>query len=104
MHGEVDDALAAFELADQLEPEETAALRQSCRIAFESGRWEPARAALERLATRVPDDPSVLHNLGLARWQAGDLPAARRDWECSLRLRPGYRETERLLRETGAPG
>ena len=101
-HGELDDALQSFELADQLEPTETTALRQTCRLLFESGRWTRARDSLAQLAARVPDDASVYHNLGLARWQTGDLPAARRDWQQSLRLRPGYRETERLLQETSA--
>lgn len=100
VHGEIDQALEAFELADRLEPQETTALRQSCRLLFESGCWSRARESLEQLADRAPDDASVFHNLGVAHWQTGDMRAARCDWEQSPRLRPGSHETERLLRET----
>lgn len=95
--GDVASALSWFDEADRLEPTETFALRQSCRLLFESGVWPRARESLAQLATRAPDDASVFHNLGVVNWRLGEVAMARSDWELSLSLRPGYQETLDLL-------
>ncbi len=44
------------------------------------GRWADARAAMERMLARFPDDPSGLYNLGAILANQGDYAAARPYW------------------------
>lgn len=97
LEGDELKALRAYEESTQLDPLDLSSLRQICRIHFERGRWNEARASLEGLAERTPDDASVFHNLGIAYSNLGRHKEASECWRHSLHLRPDYGPTIDLL-------
>ncbi|MBX3436539.1 MAG: glycosyltransferase [Planctomycetaceae bacterium] len=97
LRGETDQALALFAAADRLDPQEPAALHQTCRLLFEAGRWSRARESLEELQRRQPEDASVLHNLGIVYWHVAHPDEAVKAFRQSLRLRPHSEDTRRAL-------
>jgi tetratricopeptide (TPR) repeat protein len=105
LRGDLDGALIAFDLADRSEPDDTSALRQICRVLFESGRWSQARTQLERLSERVNEDAGTFCNLGVAYSQVGEPDRAVAAFRRSLELRPESRETwaqlGQLLKQSG---
>jgi GT2 family glycosyltransferase/2-polyprenyl-3-methyl-5-hydroxy-6-metoxy-1,4-benzoquinol methylase/tetratricopeptide (TPR) repeat protein len=105
LRGDLDGALIAFDLADRSAPEETSALRQICRLLFESGRWSQARTQLERLSERVEEDAGTFCNLGVVYSQVGEPDRAVAAFRRSLELRPESRETwaqlGQLLKQSG---
>lgn len=76
LQGDTGTALTALAEAERLDSIETHALRQSCRILFESGRWEEVEIHLERLMEKAVEDASAFHNLLIARWQTGQYEPA----------------------------
>jgi len=105
LRGDLDGALIAFDLADRRDAADTSALRQICRLLFESGRWPRTKTQLERLSQRAPHDAGVFHNLGVAYSQNGEADAAGEAFRRSLHLRPDSVETwthlGQLLRNCG---
>ena len=50
--------------------------------------WKAAAATFQALADLPPGQPEVLNNLGVARFQSGDLPGAERAFEQALAAAP----------------
>ncbi|HJW73081.1 MAG TPA: tetratricopeptide repeat protein [Geothrix sp.] len=46
--------------------------------------WKAAAATFETLVGRHPEQPQVLNNLGVARFQSGDLPGAEKAFDMAL--------------------
>lgn len=74
---------AIAEHPDEIEP-----LELLCRYLFERGEPYEAKLALQELSTRLPNDGSVLHNLGVINMRLGHYPAAVAAFEASLGVRP----------------
>src|SRR5438045_1608860 len=66
-------------------PLSTAALRRSGIEAERAGRWQEARAALEKALQAEPNEPETLYALGVCLAQSGDPPAALRDLAAALK-------------------
>ncbi len=99
-------ALASFEKALELEPDNLLALENGARAAFHLGRARRAAALYRRLLTLVPERGDLWKTLGAIELEGlEDLAAARASFEHALRLEkdPAERaELEALLRELAA--
>lgn len=89
--------MIALAEARRLEPRDLTALRQICRILFESQRWREASTTLKELSGYPADDASVFWNHGVAYREAGDKELAIRAFQRSMRLRPASIETRTHL-------
>lgn len=70
--GELVAALAEFERAVKLDPEDLEARQLSAEVLLELGRFDAAKRALEALHAELPDEPGPLHFLGVLAERAGD--------------------------------
>lgn len=50
--------------------------------------WKGAEATFQGLVGRIPEQPEVMNNLGVARFQMGDETGAERDFEAAARMGP----------------
>jgi len=50
--------------------------------------WKGAAATFQGLVGRIPEQPEVLNNLGVAQFQMGDMAEAERDFEDAARMAP----------------
>jgi tetratricopeptide (TPR) repeat protein len=64
-----------------------------------AGRSDEALGHLESISNEVPS-PALLNNLGVAKWRAGDRDPARRIFERSLQLFPGFMDARENLAST----
>jgi len=72
------DALGAFRKALARQPQSREALNGMAAAYDALGRPDIARGLYEAALAAAPGDPVTLHNLGLSRLSAGDLPGAER--------------------------
>ncbi len=74
-------------------------------IRLERGNREAVVAEYEKLAQKDPNNAELLHLLGFAQFQTGQLAPAQKNYEKSWRLRPDHlgllREIGRLSSQTG---
>jgi tetratricopeptide (TPR) repeat protein len=77
------DLLAA--ILDQ--PDDPEPLEALCKFLFDHGTPAEAKAALEQLTARLPNDGAVLHNLGAVNTRLGDFAAAVTAYRASLDVR-----------------
>ena len=71
-----EEAVAAFDRALALQPDDAEALSALADLAIERGDLTAARRQLERLRARDPGDDGVNVKLGTVLARSGDLPAA----------------------------
>ena len=86
--GDVDGALADFELALERQPDYAVALANRAGILRRRGRPRQALADLDRALALTPHDPRLYRARGLARAELGSLAAARADYDRALDLDP----------------
>ena len=60
---------------------------------FQARQWAQAAQALTEAARLLPNRADILHNLGTAHHEAGDLVAAQASYEATLRCEPARAET-----------
>ncbi len=79
------EALEAWDAVVRAAPERGEAWFQKGRLHYESGQWKDAADAFEHCRERSTEHPvQVVLNLGLSRWKAGQLAAARDALELTL--------------------
>lgn len=71
--------------------------RTTGRTALAAGDWSAAREALEQAAARVPDDPGIWADLGLAYRELDEPGRAILAWERTLALQPWHWEVRAEL-------
>jgi TolB-like protein/cytochrome c-type biogenesis protein CcmH/NrfG len=95
-----DDAIAAMELALNLNPSFSHAQNAYATTLAFSGRWREAIDAVNRALRLSPHDPFVAFNYGnaaLGHYLGGNYEEAVRLSQAAVRLRPGYGSAHRLL-------
>jgi TolB-like protein/Tfp pilus assembly protein PilF len=95
-----DDAIAAIEMALNLNPSFSQAQNAYATTLVFSGRWREAIDAVNRALRLSPHDPFVAFNYGnaaLAHYLGGNYEEAVRQSQAAVRLRPGYGSAYRLL-------
>jgi tetratricopeptide (TPR) repeat protein len=95
-----DDAIAAIELALNLNPSFSHAQNLYATTLVFSGRCREAIDAVNRALRLSPHDPFVAFNYGnvaLAHYLSGNYAEAVRQSQAAVRLRPGYGSAYRLL-------
>jgi len=55
---------------------------------LQNQEWKAAEATFQQLVGRHPEQAAVLNNLGVAKFQAGDIPAAEKAFEMALQSEP----------------
>ncbi|MHB1560028.1 MAG: glycosyltransferase [Isosphaeraceae bacterium] len=93
LSGQIDDARAELDRAEQEYPQDVEAARSRCPFLFEHGTPDEAERALTRLLELDPDDASAYHNLGTLLLRTRRYDEAARAYRQSLRFRPGYPAT-----------
>ena len=90
--GQLDDAAAAYQTAQILTPCQPDIARALARLEVKRGRFGSAIQQYCRYLEAHPNDPDVLGNLGACYFHLGELEAAVKSYEGSLRqrLEPGY--------------
>ncbi len=99
--GDVAAAREELQALNTSHPENDEPLMALCQLEFEHGAPDDALRGLQELATRQPLEAAVQHNLGVACFRVGDLPAARSALQRSLELRPDSVATRQLLEQVG---
>ena len=82
--GRQEDAIATAREVTKLRPNNHLAYSKLGTYLASNGLFSEAADAFAKSEALSPGDPSVAYNLGLARWKAGDLPEATRDWQHAL--------------------
>jgi Flp pilus assembly protein TadD len=80
----------------KVDPELMRTLNEARTLAAR-GDYESARAGLEEVTEKVPDDPAAIYNLGLISILEGDAPAAVAYLERAVTLAPGDTEVLQAL-------
>ena len=88
-HGHLHDALTAFELALQLDPNHLGAMRARGLLLSDFGRDEEALDVLIAVSTRSPPDLEVSHATAKSLASLGQTENALRAFDEVLRLKPG---------------
>jgi tetratricopeptide (TPR) repeat protein len=90
-------SLLALQLQPQPQPVSPASLRDLPPVdrTFLAGwsqlqrmDWKGAEATFQSLVGRIPEQPEVLNNLGVAHFELGEIPQAEQDFEAAGRLGP----------------
>ena len=66
-------------------------------VYFQRGNYRQALPYLERAAQRRPDDAEVRYHLGMVYWRLGNLSAARKEFQATLRLNPNFHPAKKAL-------
>jgi Flp pilus assembly protein TadD len=90
--GRIDDAVANFREALQLNPDYWIALENLGSAYRQQRRWDDARAALDRALAVRPRSPEANYGLGMVFAQTDDARHAEEYLRKSLELRPVYPE------------
>jgi tetratricopeptide (TPR) repeat protein len=90
-------ALAKFNYANDLAPDDIAALRAAAAGAAEAGKHELALGLFRRLVTRRPWDLDARYELGAALWRTGDPAGAQKQLEQVTAHRPDHLPARRVL-------
>jgi tetratricopeptide (TPR) repeat protein len=94
---EPEPSLVTLQIQPQVQPVAPAALRYlpTEDQAFLTGwgqlqrqDWKGAETTFQGLVGRIPEQPEVLNNLGVAHFQMGDMAEAGRDFEAAARMAP----------------
>lgn len=94
---EPEPSLVTLQIQPQVQPVAPAALRYLPMEdqAFLTGwgqlqrqDWKGAETTFQGLVGRIPEQPEVLNNLGVAHFQMGDMAEAGRDFEAAARMAP----------------
>lgn|GEM_PF-1602853 len=88
----------------QLQPERAEILSERALVMLSLGRYEEAQATAERAVELAPMDPGIRCNLGLVRMEAGDLDAARTEFEEADKLDNNDAVVLRCLKEVRRRG
>jgi tetratricopeptide (TPR) repeat protein len=90
-------ALAKFNYANDLAPDDIASLRAAAAGAAEAGKHELALELFRRLVTRRPWDLDARYELGAALWRTGDPAGAQKQLEQVTAHRPDHLAARRVL-------
>ncbi len=90
-------ALARFNYANDLAPDDIASLRAAAAGAAEAGKHELALELFRRLVTRRPWDVDARYELGAALWRTGDPAGAQKQLEQVTAHRPDHLAARRVL-------
>lgn len=90
-------ALAKFNYANDLAPEDIASLRAAAAGAAAAGKAELAHQLFARLVTLRPWDLDARYQLGAALWRTGDPVGAERQLEQVTTQRPDHLAARRVL-------
>jgi Flp pilus assembly protein TadD len=86
--GHFDRALALAERSIRFAPEGARGYSLKANVCRRTGDFKGAAAALEKLGSLRPGEPSIQLSLGDAVFQAGDRDGAREHWQRALQLAP----------------
>jgi predicted Zn-dependent protease with MMP-like domain len=86
--GDAPASLGRLDLALRLDPDHAEARLEQARALFEACRFEEAKAALEALLVRDPEEPYTHYALGLLAERRGDEKAAARHFKRAHELDP----------------
>jgi Flp pilus assembly protein TadD len=92
-----DDALAAYDEAAHVAPNDPRGPREGGLRAAKWGEHQAARARLEEALRRGDDEPATYHALGVVRLQLGDRKGAREAYTAGMRSRNGERDATNVL-------
>jgi len=84
--GRPDEALARYDKATRLMPQEPAGYARKAVVCAQSRQFDGAAEALVKLEALQPGNPTVYLSLGDVLYQGGDRDQARRDWQRALEL------------------
>jgi Flp pilus assembly protein TadD len=87
--GDLDGAVVHFRRAAERPPSDPALARQLGEILSARGAWAEARTLLETALPGLPDDTTLLIDLGFLRLMSGDRSGARQALERAVSLQPG---------------
>jgi tetratricopeptide (TPR) repeat protein len=90
-------ALARFNYANDLAPDDIASLRAAATGAAEAGKHELALELFRRLVIRRPWDLDARYELGAALWRTGDPAGAQKQLEQVTARRPDHLAARRVL-------
>jgi Flp pilus assembly protein TadD len=90
-------AVGKFNYANDLAPDNIAALRAAARGAVQAGKHEAALALFRRLVIRRPWDLDARYELGAALWQTGAPAAAEKQLEQVTAQRADHLAARRVL-------
>ena len=90
-------ALGKFNYANDLAPDDIAALRAAAAGAAQTGKHEAALDLFRRLVTRRPWDLDARYELGAAMWRTGDPAGAQKQLEQVTEHRPDHLAARRVL-------
>src|SRR5262249_30672551 len=90
-------AAAKFNYANDLAPDDIAALRAAATGAAQAAKHELARELFTRLVTRRPWDLDARYELGAALWRTGDPAGAQKQLEQVTVQRPDHLAARRVL-------
>ncbi|MFN3166957.1 MAG: glycosyltransferase [Phycisphaeraceae bacterium] len=99
MRGNVVEANRDYEYALSNLGDNCIALNEYGEFLFNTEQWETSIGILNRLRSLEPQNPSHVYNLGVGFKHLGDLEQANVQLRRALRMRPGHKPTEALLRE-----
>jgi len=88
--GELDKAIAEYEKAIELEPNDADAHRNLGTAYGEQGKWEESAAAYERAIEIDPDFGEAYGDLAAAYFRLGRIPEALETGEKAIELAPDY--------------
>ncbi len=88
--GFLDDAVASFEKAAALEPDEPRSHANLGVVSKASGRLDEAERHYRDALAVSPDDPDALYNLGNLYWKQGRKAEAAGAYERALRVKPRF--------------
>jgi len=100
--GETRQALAAFQEARRLDPDQAVTLANIGHIHLELKEHPEAIAAFEQALALDPKGVTVHHKLGVVYEEMGDVERAKAWWHKALALDPGYEYAQRSLWQHGA--
>ena len=90
-------ALAKFNYANDLAPDDIASLRAAAAGAADAGKHELALELFHRLVVRRPWDLDARYELGAAMWRTGDPEGAQKQLEQVTAHRPDHLAARRVL-------
>ena len=90
--GQLEDAIATFQQAIELDPEHAAAYFQLGDVYYDMEKFEESLTALEKAAELDPNDPYTQHNLGSSYSALSEWEKAVVAYEKAIELKPDFGE------------
>lgn len=95
--GDIEGAISQTKKAVELQPKSIIAVRGLARAYIAAGKYREAEKTVENLIAMAPDLPEAYYDLGVVRFQAGDMEGSREAAEKALSLSPESGDNYHLL-------